>query len=70
MAYNSISHQSLNSLLVLKRLKILDLTGNSLTQLPNDMARFIQLEELVLTDNNFGGKSKEHGCVQLLKSLG
>ena len=34
------------------------------------MSHFQHLEELILTDNNLGVKSKEHGCATLLKSLG
>jgi len=30
----------------------------------------MNLEELILTDNNLGYKSKETGCSTLLKSLG
>lgn len=54
----------------MQRLKILDLTGNGLTQLPPEMHRFLNLEEIILTDNNLGHKSKETGCASLLKSLG
>lgn len=53
----------------LTKLKVLDLTGNGLTQLPNDLHKFINLEELNLTDNNLGHKSKESGCSTLLKAL-
>jgi hypothetical protein len=48
----------------------LDLTGNGLQQLPADLHKFLNLEELILTDNNLGIKSKETGCSTLLKSLG
>lgn len=34
------------------------------------MGQFATLEELILADNNFGARSKETGCSQLLKSLG
>jgi Leucine-rich repeat (LRR) protein len=69
LAYNNLSFGSISSLMDLTRLKVLDLTGNSLTQLPNDLHKFINLEELILTDNNLGHKSKESGCSTLLKSL-
>lgn len=38
----------------LKKLKLLDLTGNMLKQLPDDMNKFANLEQLILTDNNLG----------------
>lgn len=54
----------------LRRLKILDLTANGITQLPSDMNKFALLEDLNLTDNNLGHRSKDTGCTTLLKSLG
>lgn len=53
-----------------RKLKVLDLTANGITQLPSDMHKFQLLEDLNLTDNNLGHKSKETGCTTLLKSLG
>ncbi len=54
----------------IKRLKVLDLTGNALNVIPNEMGQFAMLEELILSDNNLGYKSKETGCAAMLKSLG
>jgi len=34
------------------------------------MSRFLALEELNLTDNNLGHKSKDSGCTSMLKTLG
>ena len=70
LAYNKLSFASVPSLMEFQRLKHLDLTGNGLQQLPADLHKFLNLEELILTDNNLGIKSKETGCSTLLKSLG
>lgn len=61
ISYNNLSFGAISALMNLKKLKWLDLTGNGLVQLPNDMQRFLNLEELILTDNNLGQKSKENG---------
>ena len=70
LAYNRLNYLSVQVLMQIRRLKLLDLTANQIAQLPSDMMKFSQLEELVLTDNNLGLKSKDTGCAPLLKALG
>lgn len=70
ISYNKINFAGVQNLMNIKKLKSLDLTGNGLTAMPSDLAKFANIEELILTDNNLGNKSKETGCTTLLKSLG
>lgn len=51
LSYNKLHFESIRSLYVCKQLKTLDLAANSLEQLPDDMFRFNELEELNLSSN-------------------
>lgn len=70
LSFNKLNYMSIQALMNIRRLKVLDLTANSIVQLPSDMSKFAALEEINLTDNNLGHKSKDTGCTSLLKTLG
>ncbi len=40
LSYNKLSFASIQSLMFIKRLKVLDLTGNGLNVIPNEMGQF------------------------------
>jgi Leucine-rich repeat (LRR) protein len=70
LSYNSISPGSIRHLYAIKRLKVLDLSGNNLVTLPEDMYEFSALEELNLSSNMFASGSTIVNPGVLFKCLG
>jgi len=57
LAYNKVSRSSLQSLYLLNKLRVMDLTANSLRDVPHDFAKFSVLEELNLAGNELDSAS-------------
>lgn len=70
LSYNQITPASIRHLYCLKKLKILDLQGNSLVTIPDDLSEFTLLEELNLSSNLFSSSSTIVNPSVLFKSLG
>lgn len=70
LSYNNITPASVRNLFNLKKLKILDLSGNSMVTLPEDMSEFSVCEELNLSSNSFSSSSTIVNPSVLFKALG
>ena len=57
LSYNHVAPMTIRNLYSLKRLKMLDLSGNNLITLPEDIYRLKTLEELNLSSNSFSSSS-------------
>ena len=70
LSYNNLTPASIRNLFYIKKLKVLDLSGNNLVTLPEDMSEFTVVEELNLSSNNFTSSSTIINPAILFKSLG
>lgn len=70
LSYNQITPASIRHLYQLSRLKTLDLQGNNLVTLPDDIKELKYLEELNLSSNNLSSQSTLINPAILMKVLG
>lgn len=70
LSYNAITPASIRNLYAISRLKFLDLQGNNLLTLPDDMKEFKCLEELNLSSNLLSSNSSLVNPGMLFKSIG
>lgn len=70
LSYNQITPASIRHLYQLSRLKTLDLQGNNLVTLPDDIKELRHLEDFNLSSNNLSSQSTLINPAILMKVLG
>jgi Leucine-rich repeat (LRR) protein len=70
LSYNQISPASIRNLYTIKRLKSLDLSGNNILTLPDDLSQLRFLEELNISSNLFSSSSTIVNPSYIFKTLG